>query len=300
MKLSLSIVIPTYNGLSLLKKHLPSVVKHSGNHPIVIVDDASTDNTVTWLKRTYPQIKILPNKQNLGFGASVNRGFRHAKTNLVFLLNNDVSINHSTIKHASKHFSDPKLFAVGCLEKLPSGKKRGRSTGSFSRGLLIHSKTSQLTKGPTLWVFAASGMFNKKIWHKLGGLDPLFRPAYWEDIDLSYRAWKSGYSCLFEPAATLHHQAEATMNRELGIKKTAYAFKNQLLFFWKNVTSPPLLIAHLLWTPYHLIFTTIRTKGAFAWGFAMALTQLDELTSQPQPKTHLTDLEIIHSINKPT
>jgi len=285
--------------LDLLKKHLRSVVDHCHQAQIVIVDDASTDGSVAWIKQRFPQITVIVNSQNLGFTRSVNRGVKALNTDLFLLLNSDVSINQFTIPRLTNAFKNPNVFAVGALEQLPKSHRRGKSTGSFKRGMLIHAPARPLTSGPTLWVFGASGMFRRRLWQNLGGFDPLFRPAYWEDIDLGYRAWKAGYLCLFEPKATVEHDGEATMTQALGYKKTAIAFKNQLLFFWKNITSIQLILAHLAWTPYHLVITSIKTKGAFTWGFLLALRQLFEVNSQVQAaKPILSDLEIIDQLTK--
>ena len=296
---SITIVIPNFNGIHLLKRHLPSVVAHSVGAQIIVVDDASTDTSLSWLSKKYPNVKIIQNQKNLGFAATVNRGFKAATGNLVLLLNNDVSINQHTIEKLKLHFSNKQVFAVGALEKLPRGKRRGKSQGRFARGLLIHSKANKLNSGPTLWTFAASGMFNKSIWLGLGGLDTLYKPAYYEDIDIGYRAWKAGFVCLFEPGATVEHDAEATMNKTFGAKKTMYVFKNQLLFFWKNVTDLDLILLHLLWTPYHLIITTIKTRGAFLAGFILALLQLDQVSAQESKfPNRFADKEVIKMISK--
>lgn len=298
MKSSISIVIPNYNGLDLLQRHLPSVVKFASNYQILLVDDASTDNSVAWTRATYPQIDIVVQSQNQGFVLSVNHGVRLARHNLILLLNSDVSLHSDTIPHLLPHFQDESIFAVGAKEILPDGSHQGKSIGAFQRGLLIHSKATKLEFGPTLWVFGASGMFRRDYWLKLGGLDPLFKPAYWEDIDLGYRAWKAGLRCLFEPRSTVAHDHEATMARFLKSKKTPLAFKNQLLFYWKNITDPCLIVSHLLWMPYHLIVTSYKTKGAFLFGFILALHQIPEIFNQAvSTRDKLTDLQVINKLH---
>jgi GT2 family glycosyltransferase len=298
MKSSLSIVIPTYNGKRLLKKYLPSVTKYSNNAQIIIVDDASDDRTKAWLEKNYPEIKLVVFEENQGFAAAVNEGFATATTDHVLLLNNDVELKEDTIKKLSRHFkTKKKLFGVGAKELLPKGKERGRSIGAFHRGLLVHSG-HVLETGNSLWVFGASGMFSKKIWDKLSGMDELYFPAYWEDIDIGYRAWKAGFTCLFDEEAALFHQAEATMNKELGWMKQVYAFKNQILFFWKNITDISLITQHVLWMPYHLVVTSLRSKGAFFLGFLFALLQLGSVFKQEKTYTDSrTDSEIIKLVN---
>jgi GT2 family glycosyltransferase len=295
MKLSTTILIPNFNGLHLLQKHLPTVVEHSHNSQVLIVDDTSTDQSVAWISQNFPQITIFQNQFNQGFARSVNTGFKAIDTQLVLLLNNDVSLTKNTIPNLLKHFSNPKTFAVGCTEILPTGKKRGRSQGYFSRGLIMHIQASDLSsQGPTFWVFGASGMFNREIWQNLGGLDEIYAPAYWEDIDISYRAWKAGYQCLFDPSAEVYHDSEITMNSTLGDKKTTIAFRNQLLFFWKNIRTPQMWLSHIFWLPYHLIITSQKTKGAFLKGFFSALTRFPyALNYTPKPPAKLSDSQII-------
>ncbi len=226
-----------------------------------------------------------------------NKAITTIHTDLFLLLNNDVSLHPHTLPQLQSHFSNPNLFAVGAQEKLPSTQTRGQSTGYFHRGLLHHQAATSQTAGPTLWVFGASGMFRRHIWLQLRGFDPLFRPAYWEDIDISYRAWKAGFTCLFDPQAIVSHQTEQSMTKALGSFKFTYSYKNQLLFFWKNVTDFPLFLSHLLWLPYHLSVTSLRTRGQFLHGFFLALLQLPELCRQSLPQPRRTDRQVINQVS---
>jgi GT2 family glycosyltransferase len=120
--------------------------------------------------------------------------------------------------------------------------------------------------------------FRKSVWDNLGGFDELFRPAYEEDRDLCWQALKSGYKIVFEPKAIVEHFHESTNLKLFGKTKISlFSLKNQLLFVWKNISSPGYLLNHLIWLPYHLIFTAIRTRGAFLVAFCWALIQLPEL-----------------------
>ena len=193
----ISVVIPSYNGRSLLEKNLPAVLKacttwNNSDWEIIIVDDASTDTTVSWLKQTYPRIKVIQNFTNLRFARSVNKGVAAAQGEIVILLNNDVKPQPDFILPLIKHFQDKAVFAVGCLEK-NGGILGGRGEGKFSRGFIIHWRPRNQDSKDTLWVTAGSAAFRKSIWDQLGGFDPLFRPAYDEDRDLSYNALKSGF-----------------------------------------------------------------------------------------------------------
>ena len=103
-------------------------------------------------------------------------------------------------------------------------------------------------------------------------MDKLYKPAYWEDIDLSWVAReKYGWKILFEPKSQVYHNHETTNVSVFGQRlMETMASRNQWLFVWKNIRGLKLL-DHFLWLPYHLTFTTIRTKGVFAIGFFQAI-----------------------------
>jgi len=113
---------------------------------------------------------------------------------------------------------------------------------------------------------------DRKKFLEIGGFDTLYKPAYWEDIDLSWRAReKHGYKILFEPRSQVFHNHETTNVSVFGLRRMEImAMRNQVLFVWKNFKGQKLL-KHFLWLPYHLTFTTIRTKGIFLVAFLQAI-----------------------------
>lgn len=301
MKPDLSIVIPTYNGQKLLEEFLPSVITYCHGAEIIVVDDASNDETASFMKTHYPGIKLIVNRFNRGFSYSVNRGFKKAKTKYVLLLNNDVELQANTIPHLLDTIKqDENIFGVGAKEILPDSSNRGCGLAQFSRGLLVHRGDKSSKCRTTLWVFGASGLFRRDLWLELSGLDELYRPAYWEDIDLGYRAWKKGYRCLYQPEASVLHQCETTMNEVLKGRKARIVYRNQLLFFWKNITSTRLWLEHFTWLPYHLLVTSWRSRGDFLFGFFMALGRSHEIKRGKTIPCSITDQQIISRINQST
>ena len=306
----ISIVIPSYNGKLLLEKNLPAVIaslkylERSGlakqglafiDSEIIVVDDASTDGTVEWLSKNYPLIKIIENKENLRFGPSCNRGVSIAKGEIVILLNNDVKPRYDFLSPVLPYFADEKIFAVGFGEinsvngQIVSG---GRGMSKFERGLVIHWRPEDQKDPEVTWLSGGSMAFNKSIWEKLGGFDELFRPAYEEDRDLCWQALKSGYKIVFEPKAIVEHFHESTNLKLFGKTKISlYSLKNQLLFVWKNISSSGYLFNHLIWLPYHLILTTMRTKGVFLAAFFWALFQLPEVFTSRRKASRLWRLK---------
>ncbi|PIU33319.1 hypothetical protein COY29_03350 [Candidatus Woesebacteria bacterium CG_4_10_14_0_2_um_filter_39_14] len=246
--MAFSIIIPNWNGEKLLKNNLPAVFK-SGVDQVIVVDNGSEDGSVALLKNLqvqYPQLKTIFNQKNLGFARAVNQGVKEAKNEIVVLLNNDVVPEEDFLKPLAKDFEDEKVFAVSLNEPQWSWAK-----GKWVKGFIEH-ETGPKTKTPHLsfWANGGSGAFRKSIWLELGGLDEIFAPFYWEDIDLSYRAWKRGFKILWEPQSVVHHQHETTIGLRFNQKYVdLIAQRNQLLFIWKNTTDFRMLLVHkaFLW-----------------------------------------------------
>lgn len=247
-KLKVSVIIPNYNGEMLLRENLPSVINASKNAKnniieIIVVDDASTDNSVEVLKSEFPEVRVVKHKENRRFSASVNTGARSSKGDLICLLNSDVRPFEGFLVPVLSHFTDNLLFGVSLAEKGYSWAK-----GLFRNGFVLHQpgKPTRVSR-PTFWVNGGSGVFRREMWMKLKGMDEsLYPPFYWEDIDLSYRAQKRGWVVLWEPESKVVHKHEST-NKIFGEKfRSRIQERNQLLFIWKNITSRALFRKHLL------------------------------------------------------
>jgi len=312
--MDLSLIIPNYNGEKLLRKNLPKVLDavkdyKEGKVEIIIPDDPSTDNSTQVIKEFIENIKDKhitgksisnKNKKEAGFSKNVNRGVSLATGDILILLNSDVIPHKDFLQPLLSHFSDPKTFAVGCMDESIEGDAtvlRGRGVGKWSKGFLMHKKGS-LDKENTLWVSGGSGAFRKSIWNKLRGLDNLYNPFYWEDIDLSYRALKSGYRIYFEPKSVVIHEHEKgaiiSKFKPLHVQKIAY--RNQFIFVWKNVTDWQLNFSHIFWLPYHLINALRRKDWAFIAGFYLALISLSQIMRSREQARRLflkTDKQVI-------
>lgn len=307
--MDISIVIPNYNGEKIIKNNLPKVFEalndyKFGKIEVIVVDDASTDNSVREiekLKINNFRLKVFKNKKNLGFSSTVNRGVKEASGEVVVLLNTDVIPEKNFLMPIIKHFDNEKVFAVGCLDKsLEEGKivLRGRGIGQWRKGFLIHSR-GEIDKSNTLWVAAGSGAFRKSLWDKLEGLDEVYNPFYWEDIDISYRALKSGYTLIFEPESIVIHEhkkgAIKSKYSSFEIKTTSY--RNQFIFVWKNTGDFNLKLSHVAWLPYHFAKALARRDWVFFLGFFKAFILLPKIIKS-RLRTHKnfqkTDKEVIN------
>lgn len=277
MHYKVSIIIPNRNGAELLQKNLPFVLDAAGGNEIIVVDDASTDASLDLLGKKFPSVKVIKKTHNDGFASSVNMGVREASGEIVVLLNTDVRPEKDFLAPLVKHFSDPSVFAVGCLEKSLEGGKtvlRGRGEAKWEKGFYIHWR-GEVDKTTTAWVSGGSSAFRKSIWEKLGGMDRIYDPFYWEDIDLSYRALKAGYRILFEPKSVVVHEHEiGAIKREYSaIRVKIIAYRNQFLFIWKNLSGLNMVLAHAIWTPVRLLQALLRGDVSMLIGYIWAFSR---------------------------
>lgn len=306
--MNISLIIPNYNGQGLLKKNLPKVLEeldrfNLGKTEIIVVDDASTDESLNVLKdfeKEYKNLKVLKNEKNLGFSSTINKGVTKASYEILFLLNTDIYPEKGFLEPLLKHFENKNIFAVGCMDKSIEGDRvvlRGRGLGEWKRGFLIH-KRGEVDKTNTLWVSGGSSAFRKSIWEKLEGFNELYNPFYWEDIDLSYRALKSGYRIVFEPKSIVYHEHEkgAIKSKYSSYQVKVIAYRNQFIFVWENATDILLQFYHFLWLPYHFLKALISRDRAFYAGFFKALILLPQIIKSSfryQKSFILKDAEII-------
>ncbi len=292
---SITIVIPNYNGDILLERNIPFVVKAAqyfqkntnNTIGIIIIDDASTDQSLSVLEElqnAYGKkipFKVLINKKNLGFASTVNKGVKHAASEFVMLLNTDVRPSENFLIPLYKHFGSEKMFAVGCLEKSIEGERvveRGRGIAKWRRGLYIHS-WGKPNDDSTAWVSGGSGMFRKSIWDLLGGLQEIYDPFYWEDIDLSYRAQKFGYDICFEKNSVVTHKhSEGAIQSTVSKSRVQkIAFRNQFFFIWINITDLTLILTHIAFLPIHLCKALFRFDMPYLYGFMAAIVNLPRI-----------------------
>lgn len=307
MEKKISVIIPNYNGQSLLARNLGQVLATCRNCEVIVVDDGSTDGSVKFLRQNFSMIKLIVNRKNQGFVKSVNCGVQVAKGELVLLLNSDIYPRVNFLAPLLKHFTQKNnLFAVACADYSHEGNKivvRGKGGATFTKGF-FHHFAANVAHGETLWVSGGSGLFDRQKFASLGGFDPVFAPFYWEDIDLSYRARKNGLVCLFEPKSRVdHYHEEGAIKKTYSsshVKKVAY--KNQFIFVWKNISDYFLLLQHILWLPYHFAMALVKLDLAFFAGFFWALAKLPTLVFNYELSTmnyQLTDREVLARFAKP-
>jgi GT2 family glycosyltransferase len=262
--MNFSIVIPNWNGEKLLRRNLPAILA-TGANEVIVSDDDSTDGSTSFLENNYPQVRIVKHRR-LGFAGNCNEGVRAAKGDIIVLLNTDVIPRKDFLKYLESDFLDRKVFAVSLNEVNDSGFSWTK--GKFERGFIMHQAQKKDDRThQTFWVSGGSGAFRKKMWQKLGGMDDLFSPFYWEDVDLCYRAQKRGWKLLWRPKSAVQHEHEGVINQNFPKKYIDSVWeRNQLIFIWKNLTDWKMFLSHLAG-----IFYRLRRPGYIKVVFAAAL-----------------------------
>ena len=281
----ISIVIPTYNGKELLNKYLPSIItackRYSLNYTeIIIADDASTDATIEFLKYNFSLVKIIQHKINQGFSCTANDGIFAAKNRIVVLLNSDIHVSEDFLLFLPVHFEDSEVFAVrpGLKSSITDGGddlENPRIGGRFKHGFFDVPLIRK--KGHRSAFFAGGGAsaFDKEKFIMLGGFDEIFSPFYYEDVDLSYRAWKRGWRITYEPKSQAYHQSGATVTKtSKPIRVQAIAERNRYFLVWKNIIDTHLLFKHIIFIPIRFAVSICKGRIAAIIGFYQALKAL--------------------------
>jgi GT2 family glycosyltransferase len=310
-----SIVILNWNGRHLLAQGIPSVIKAVQTdgrlHEILVVDNGSTDDSIEYLKRNFPEVRILALRENLGFAEGNNAGVRAAGNDVVVLLNNDMIVDPGFLRPLLNGFG-PETFAVSSqiYHQNPSAKREetGKTTAVFRRGMIdyAHREIEHLPPRsyyPVFWAGGGSSAFHRERFLALGGFKSVFSPAYVEDTDLSYDAWRAGWEVLLAPASVVYHKHQASSSRRFSPSLLQMLVRrNQFLFLWKNIHSWRLLFSHGIFLPWNC-YRLARDHGSVAWiGFLRAVCAIPAVAVAAWRfpfRLLRTDLQIFERFSKP-
>ena len=294
----ISIVIPTFNNKDQFLQNLKNNIIFFGKNEIIIVNDDPHMDLQPYLKQ-FPYIRLIQNNKNLGFSGAIDIGIRKAESDYIFLLNDDVLLLSNGYMKAVDNFKrDHSLFAVSFSQKEKNEVIVGKNILYWSKGLMHHSKAKDLKSGVNAWAEGGVSLIDKKKYTTLGGFDQLYNPFYWEDIDLSYQAWKQGYKIIFDSETIVIHYHESTISQNFSqqfIKTIAY--RNQFIFIWKNISDINLILQHILLLPYNMLYYLYKGEKGFAIGFLAALKNLGvilEKRTYSNKKRVVSDMEILN------
>lgn len=293
-----SVVLPNYNGARLLRRYLPGVARmarsYAGPTEVIVVDDASTDESLSVLADVCPDARAIRHERNLGFQAACNTGAAAAREPLLFFLNTDMDVEADVLSRLAPHFADEATFAVAprsLVTTWGSGPvahggpwNESVTSGELRRGWLRISypavrpgeDTSERFREsrPILYAPGGAVLCRRDRFQALGGFDLLYAPFTVEDLDLCYRAWKRGWTVRYEPTALVLHEHSATIGRVGARRRRRIMARNFWLFHWKNLSDARSLAAHLVWLIPRLVLALATGQQAWGAGFVLALGRL--------------------------
>ena len=293
----ISVVIPTYKNKEELIKNLKHNFEFLKDCEVIVIND-DPDASITNDLKIFPDLILAENNTNLGFAGAVHRGIKQAKGDFIMLLNSDVLLNDTSyLKAIDMLRKDENTFAISFAQKEKDGTPVGKNQIYWESGFFQHKKASNLKTGINGWAEGGACIVNKKLYEKVGGFDSLYSPFYWEDIDLSYRAWKSGYQILFNPDILVTHHHESTIGTYFTKDKIRIiAYRNQFIFIWKNIENNALLLSHIGRLICSLPVMMFK-DFSFVTGFWNALLLLPKIISK-RKKSKINDKEILDKFQR--
>ena len=245
-----AVVILNYNGKHWLEKFLPNVLEHSlEDADVIVADNASTDDSVDYLRQQFPNVQLVILDKNHGFAGGYNESLKQLDYPYFVLLNSDVEVSENWVKAPINLLkSDANIGAVQPKLLMQTDKTRFEYAGAaggyidrlgyaFCRGRIV--KDLEVDNGQyddAVKIFWASGaaMFVKsEVFRKAGGFDASFF-AHYEEIDLCWRIKNLGYSIYYEPDSKVFHVGGGTLSND-SPKKTFLNFRNSLAMLYKNL-----------------------------------------------------------------
>lgn len=272
--MKIAVVILNWNGKQLLEQFLPSVMAYSEMADIFVADNASTDDSVDFVKSQFPSVNIIQNTTNGGYAKGYNDALQHVQADVFCLLNSDVEVTEGWLQQIIECFKNepntaiiqPKILdykrkdyfeyagaAGGFIDKLGYPYCRGRIFDT------IEKDTNQYDDASIIWASGACLFIRASVFKSLNGFDEAFF-AHMEEIDLCWRAHNLGYDTKFVSNSVVYHVGGATLSA-LNPKKTYLNFRNSLFTLTKNAGGNLFL----------LIFTRLLLDGFAAIKFLLQL-----------------------------
>lgn len=253
---TVAIVILNWNGKPFLEKFLPSVVASAIeigqtilNKKVFVADNASTDDSIAFLLKEYPQVSIIQNEGNLGFAKGYNSALKNVEADYYVLLNSDVEVTPGWIEPVIRLMDSdtsiaacqPKILAYANKEEFEyagaSGGWLDKFGYPFMRGRVFDDCEKDFGQyddvQPCFWASGAAFFVRAAVYKQLGGLDEFFF-AHQEEIDFCWRLQLAGYKIFVQPASVVYHVGGGTLPKG-NSRKTFLNFRNNLIMLVKNL-----------------------------------------------------------------
>ncbi|MGM0634936.1 MAG: glycosyltransferase family 2 protein [Bacteroidota bacterium] len=272
--MKVAVAILNWNGVKLLKRYLSSVVQHSKEATIYLIDNASTDDSVAWVKKNHPTINIIKFDKNYGYAGGYNLAMQQLEEEIVVLLNNDVEVTENWLKAIINLFQEKQEIAA-IQPKILDDKKRNKFEYAGAAGGFIDWFAYPYCRGRVfteiekdkgqyndeIEIFWASGAclaVRNSVYKQLNGFDETYF-AHMEEIDLCWRMQNAGFQVYYTGKSEIFHLGGGTLNNQHP-KKTFLNFRNSLFNLLKNAPSKNI---------YLKLFIRMLLDGLAAFSFLL-------------------------------
>ena len=272
----LTAVVLSYNGRELLEGALPSfAAQRYRDFRVLVVDNGSSDDTVEWLARTWPEVDVLHLPDNIGVTAALNRGWQGAGSELVGLFNNDIELDTDCLGELVAALdADPAAGSAGA--KLLDFHARDVIDGAgdvffwqgtgWRRG---HGETDRGQYNEPSAIFGACGgaaAYRRAALEAVGPFDEDFF-AFSEDVDWAFRAQLAGYSCRYVPSAVVYHMGSATLGKGLTDFTRYHLWRNSIWMVAKDYPAGALFrhAPALIWVQAANFAVAVRDRKLGVW-----------------------------------
>ncbi len=284
---SLAIVILNWNGRQLLERFLPSVINCSQGAKVIVADNASSDDSVAFLRERFPQVRIIENSENYGFAGGYNLALQQVEADLFCLLNSDVEVTPGwldpvldlfdqrpevgIVQPKIKDLKHPEHFeyagaAGGYLDRFGYPFCRGRIFQSLEEDQGQYDDTREI-----FWATGACMFIRQEVFRELGGFDADYF-AHQEEVDLCWRARNHGYTVFYTGMSEVFHLGGSTLNN-MNPKKTFLNFRNSLYSITKNLPRKkafPIVLSRLLLDGIAALRFLFQFRFRHAWAILRA------------------------------
>jgi hypothetical protein len=305
--MKIAVVILNWNGTKLLEQFLPSVVNFSPEADIYVADNASTDDSVAFVKANFPTVKIVVNESNFGFAQGYNEALKSVDADIYALVNSDIEVTENWLKPILETFENepqtaiiqPKILdykrkeyfeyagaAGGFMDKYGYMFCRGRIFETLEKDNGQYDDTCEI-----FWASGACFFIRSSVYMELKGFDADFF-AHQEEIDLCWRAFNKGLVIKYNSKSVVYHLGGATLQHG-NPKKTFLNFRNSLLMMVKNLPKNKLIsillirlaldgiagIQFLMQGQFKHILAILKAHFEFYWLFYRNYNKRDDFQS---------------------
>lgn len=293
-----TVVIPNYNGIKYIEACLESLYGGTTKElAIIVVDNASTDGSMELVRDRFPQVQLIRNQQNTGFSHAVNQGIRASKTPYVILLNNDTQAELSFVHELEKVLDsdrNKKIFSASAKLVSLYDKDKTDDAGDYYCALgWAYARGKD--KDPNKYtadcdIFAAcagAAIYRRELLEENQvGLFDEEHFAYFEDIDIGYRAKIFGYRNRFAANSIVYHAGSATSGSRYNAFKTALASRNSIYMIYKNMPVLQIVLNLPFLIMGFLIKTLFFVRKGMGKDYVSGLWEGVKLSISPAGKRH--------------